>query len=104
MYIHISIVGKTNSGNKEPSLGTSQEGKKKKEREREKESHWRREREKGREKQRSRIYLLVAHSVREWHRRMCAAPQTIKNYRNGEQPPMDPGALDRSAMAPAKHG
>ena len=72
MYIHISIVGKTNSGSKEPSLGTSQE--KKNRREREKESHRRREREKGREKRRSRIYLLVAHFVIEWHRRMCAAP------------------------------
>ena len=29
MYIHLSIVGKTNSGSKEPSLGTSQGEKKK---------------------------------------------------------------------------
>ena len=72
MYIHLSIVGKTNSGSKEPFLG-----RKKKEREREQERHWQREREKGREKRRSRIYLLMAHSVREWHRRMCAAPQAI---------------------------
>ena len=35
MYIHISIVGKTNSGSKEPSLGTSQGKKKTGERERE---------------------------------------------------------------------
>ena len=72
MYIHLSIVGKTNSGSKEPFLG-----RKKKKREREQERHWQREREKGREKRRSRIYLLMAHSVREWHRRMCAAPQAI---------------------------
>ena len=77
MYIHLSIVGKTNSGSKEPSLGTSRKKKKEREREREQERHWQREREKGREKRRSRIYLLMAHSVREWHRRMCAAPQAI---------------------------
>lgn len=78
MYIHLSIVGKTNSGSKEPFLGGGRKKKeKKKEREREQERHWQREREKGREKRRSRIYLLMAHSVREWHRRMCAAPQAI---------------------------
>ena len=77
MYIHLSIVGKTNSGSKEPFLGGGREKRKKKKREREQERHWQREREKGREKRRSRIYLLMAHSVREWHRRMCAAPQAI---------------------------
>ena len=82
MYIHLSIVGKTNSGSKEPFLGKKRKKRKgkerkKKEREREQERHWQREREKGREKRRSRIYLLMAHSVREWHRRMCAAPQAI---------------------------
>ena len=81
MYIHLSIVGKTNSGSKEPFLGRKKkkrkEKEKKREREREQERHWQREREKGREKRRSRIYLLMAHSVREWHRRMCAAPQAI---------------------------
>ena len=35
MYIHISIVGKTNSGSKEPSLGTSQGKERERERERE---------------------------------------------------------------------
>ena len=73
MYIHLSIVGKTNSGNKEPFLGPKKKGKER-EREREQERHLQREREKGREKRRSRIYLLVAHSVIEGHRRMCAAP------------------------------
>ena len=85
MYIHLSIVGKTNSGSKEPFLGKKrkkerkekEKKEKKREREREQERHWQREREKGREKRRSRIYLLMAHSVREWHRRMCAAPQAI---------------------------
>ena len=91
MYIHLSIVGKTNSGSKEPFLGKKKKERKKRkkkerkekkrkkerEREREQERHWQREREKGREKRRSRIYLLMAHSVREWHRRMCAAPQAI---------------------------
>ena len=79
MYIHLSIVGKTNSGSKEPFLGGGRKKKKKekKEREREQERHWQREREKGREKRRSRIYLLMAPSVREWHRRRCAAPQAI---------------------------
>ena len=75
MYIHLSIVGKTNSGSKEPFLGRKRE--REREREREQERHWQREREKGREKRRSRIYLLMAHSVREWRRRMCAAPQAI---------------------------
>ena len=86
MYIHLSIVGKTNSGSKEPFLGGGREKKRKKkerkrtkerERERAGEALAAREREKGREKRRSRIYLLMAHSVREWHRRMCAAPQAI---------------------------
>lgn len=48
MYIHISIVGKTNSGSKEPPLGTSQ-GKKKQEREREREPEAASERERERE-------------------------------------------------------
>ena len=48
MYIHISIVGKTNSGSKEPSLGTSQGEKKKTgEREREREPETASERKKG---------------------------------------------------------
>ena len=86
MYIHLSIVGKTNSGSKEPFLGGGRKKKEKKERKKKGQKREReragealaaREREKGREKRRSRIYLLMAHSVREWHRRMCAAPQAI---------------------------
>ena len=57
MYIHLSIVGKTNSGSKEPFLGEKKEikkkrkGRKKKEREREKagEALAARERERERE-------------------------------------------------------
>ena len=37
MYIYISIVGKTNSGSKEPPLGKSQVGKREREREKERE-------------------------------------------------------------------
>ena len=37
MYIHLSIVGKTNSGSKEPFLGGGREKKRKKKRERERE-------------------------------------------------------------------
>ena len=64
--------------NKQRQQGTTPRNKpgwkEKNRRERERESQRRRAREKGKEKRRSRIYLLVAHSVIEGHRRMCAAP------------------------------
>ena len=51
MYIHLSIVGKTNSGSKEPFLGggRKKKGRKKKERERAGEALAARERERERE-------------------------------------------------------
>ena len=67
-----------------------------------------REGERKRERQRERgseaILFLLTHSTIEGRRGMCAVPWTLKGDRNGEQPPMDAGALDHSAMALAGRG